>query len=110
MLPEIDPALIQPTMRRVVWWLRSLDFETTDSGDGVTNGRAGMEGTIEFPHVFCEVDPNLGVTEARRLLMECKRAGLPLETLRVEFSYNPGDEVGLVALYEITDAELPATL
>ncbi len=107
MLPPIDPPQIQPAMRSLVRWLRILDFDTTDSGDGVTNVQAGMEGALDEPHVFCRVEPDKGCTEARRLLMECRMAEFDLTHLRVEFMFSPQDEVGILALYGVTDVKMP---
>lgn len=103
-----DYNVIMPSMRRTVRWVRSLGFETTDSGDGITNVEAGMECALDFPHVVCKVDdPNTGVERAKFLHKCCKDLGLPVPTkVSVEFSYNPED-VGVILLIGLTDEILP---
>lgn len=111
MKEELDYTGIQPTMHRTVRWMRKLGFHTTDSGDGVTNVEAGMEGALEVPHVVATVAPLEGVALSHRLLEACRRKGLPVGEgeggVSVEFCYLPGKGVGLLTLWGVTDAMLP---
>ncbi len=106
---------IQPSLRKTVAWLRSLGFQTIDSGDGTHNVELGMEGTIEFPHVFIKVeDPASLVAECHRLLGEAEKAGFDMyqddSSPRIECSYNPVDECAILAFYNVRDQDLPSCL
>ena len=46
-MQPLDLNTINPKMRRLVGWLRSKGFETTDSGDGHTNADNGGDCLIE---------------------------------------------------------------
>ena len=100
---------IQPTMARTVEWLQDRGFDTCDSGDGVLNVEAGMEGALEFAHVFCRVRPAFLLHEADRLWSEVRARGLDRdERVAVEASYSPRDGVALLGLYYVDDAALEA--
>ena len=104
---EFDETKIQPTMRKVCRWLRSNGYVTTDSGDGVINVLAGMEGALDRPHVFMQVgSPYDGVRSAQGLLKLCQEKGLA-EGYRIEYLYSPIDGVGVLALYGVSDAQMP---
>lgn len=54
-MSDIDYEALDPGIRRTVRWLRSLGFETTDSGDGVTKPAMGLtwdDGVRDHPHVI----------------------------------------------------------
>lgn len=106
---------IQPTMIKTVTWLQSLGFNTTDSGDGVQNVQDGMEGALEFPHVFM-VLPRFGQDPrdaADFLAFKCQERGIILggdqagETPCVELTYLPHDRVTILALVGVQDSNLP---
>lgn len=100
--PKAYTDEIQPTMVRTVAWMQSHGFKTCDSGDGVLNVEAGMEGALDFPHVFAQVPPPEMVALATwlRILADVEGIGG-----KVECSYSPDDGVAMVALYGVTDAD-----
>lgn len=97
---------IQPRMRRLVALLQSVGFQTTDSGDGVTNVEAGMEDALDFPHVFMTCDSRKLVEEARRLLT-IVRTWIRATEFQIECTYSPVDDTAVLALYGLTDDDLP---
>jgi len=99
---------IQPTMLRTVAWVQSLGFRTTDSGDGVINVEAGMEGALPVAHVVAVVDVGELITAAHHLLGACKAKGLHhLDDFGIEATYSPVDEVATLMLIGVSDAVLP---
>lgn len=98
---------VQPTMRATVTWLRTMDFTTTDSGDGVTNVEAGMEGALTIPHVFMVSSKEMGFIEADVIWGALKRRGLDqVQGVSVEMGYSPDDRKVILALYGVDDALL----
>lgn len=94
-------------MRETVSWLRLMDFNTTDSGDGVTNVEAGMEGALTIPHVFMVSSREMGFIEADVIWGALKRRSLDkVEGVSVEMSYSPIDRKVIIALYGVDDALL----
>ena len=82
-LPEIDGASLDPCIRHTVLYLRSLGFDTTDSGDGLS--KRGMEGCLDYPHVAI-------VTTPRKMFRESFRLKAALgEPWQVEASFSPND-------------------
>mgnify|MGYP001563393018 CR=1 FL=1 len=99
-----DPATIQPTMIKTVTWLRSLGFNTTDSGDGVINVGLGMEGALPMPHVFMVVAKDSMFHDADSLWTIVKlRFAAHISGIGVECSYSPEDQKCILALYGVTD-------
>ena len=104
---------IHSSIDRVVMLLLSAGFRTTDSGDGVTNVAAGMDGALDVPHVFATVEPEDLVEEVDRMAAVLTDAGvrfarqpvwLDSEVLpRIEGSYSTADGVAVVALLGVTD-------
>src|SRR4051812_36068008 len=94
-------------MRVLVAWLNSKGFLTTDSGDGITNVQAGMEGALDFPHVFMVVSPDKLVSEARRLVQQLEREGFIFDGVSryVEATYNPTDGVAGLMLGGLSDSD-----
>ena len=63
---DFDPALLDPGIRRVVVWLRSMGYRTTDSGDGVSKPEyARVMG--DRPHVFMVVHKSSFFADVDRL-------------------------------------------
>lgn len=93
---ELDPGI-----RTVVFVLRNYDFETTDSGDGVTK----PEGN-DYPHVFMKVDPEKLISESHRLLRILKMLGLTVQASQIQASYDPVDQVAVLILIDVTDKTL----
>lgn len=100
------PMQIQPRMQKLVEALRLAGFETTDSGDGVTNVAAGMDDALSFPHVFMTVATKDMEQEAKRLLAFAEARSKSSAKPRVEATYSPADGICVLALYEITDDDL----
>lgn len=106
-MKPINYEELTPGIRNVVRWLRDNGFETTDSGDGITNVALGMEGALDCPHVFMvAADPITAITECKRLHALLLDRGLAAEAGTVQLMYDPSDEVSVIALYNIDDAVL----
>ena len=58
---------ITPGVTKLVAFLQSLGFNTTDSGDGVVNTDLCMEDALDFPHVFMTVPIDQMWQESHRL-------------------------------------------
>ena len=106
----VAASAIQPAMRGLVDWLNDNGFRTTDSGDGVTNVAAGMEGALPFPHVVIRTEPQYMVREAKRLLSTLEEDhiavyGVPGRSIEATFS--PVDGVATIMLVGITGADVP---
>lgn len=108
------PPEIQPKMRRLVGWLNSWGYETTDSGDGVTNVEAGMEGALPFPHVVMVVHPPAAlVTYSLGLLCDLEVIGVQMRGRSdrwIEATYDPVDGVATMMLAGLTDADVPQSV
>lgn len=91
-LEEVDTGV-----RQLVTWLRAMSFDTTDSGDGVSKPAA--ERTLDVPHVF--MVGHVATVLQRRLAI----AGHDPKPGRIQYTYDPADNVHVVALY-MSDAEL----
>lgn len=102
---------VQPTMQRTIRWLQSLGMEPTDSGDGVTNVEADMECALDFPHVFIPFDQlGQGKVAADLIWSQIRTIAEDNTDISVEAGYSPEDGLTTVALYGITDANLPEGL
>lgn len=104
------PAALDPGIRRTVTWLRSLGFETTDSGDGAS--KVGeMECAVDFPHVHMLGTTFGGLIDtAKRLREACRSANLPIESGTIQATYDPFDGSAVVSLYGIDDAKIGPAL
>lgn len=98
MSDDLDYEQLDPGIIGLVALLRAHGFETTDSGDGVSKKAKGIDDALPYPHVFCVVDPD-------RLVIEAKRAWHTLnvypeyEDLSIEASYSPDDNAAILAIY-----------
>ena len=97
---------IQPTMRRTVDLVQRLGFKTTDSGDGVLNVEAGMEGALSIAHVFAVAGAQNLVDRCDDLRISLQGRIKPGTTWSVEGLYSSEDAHAVVALYGVTDAQL----
>ena len=104
----VDINSLDPGIRRVVAFLRERGFETTDSGDGVTKPAAGDTEALTEPHVFMVANWSSLINEANRLLLVLDEHGVDTSDLVVEASYDPRNQVGVVALVGLNDAMLAA--
>lgn len=104
-------AACTPGVREVVRRLRDEGFDTTDSGDGVANVEAGMEGALPIPHVVMVIPTHEVVSGAERLLELVRSWGVPIggaSGALVESTYSPVDGVVLLTLFGVVDAMLPS--
>jgi len=91
---DLDYSTLTLGIRRTVALVRSWGFETTDSGDGVTNIQAGMEGAMTVPNVYITVLPSCLIAEADRLLRELFNVGIDADT------QGPDNAPCIQAMYE----------
>ena len=116
---SFDPAAINPGVRRLVALLRAWGYETTDSGDGVTNVEAGLEGARPYPHVTMRVPPAALSQAADRLRdllqirgVHVREFGPQLDAPAIQATYDPANQVALVELVGVDDStiDLPPTV
>jgi hypothetical protein len=89
-LPKLDYSTLNPGIRDLVKELREVHgLETCDSGDGVTNVEAGMEGALEERHVFILV-------ELDRMIETTKFLSEDYPDAWVECSWSPGQEANIM--------------
>lgn len=104
---------MNPGIRRTVRWMRSLGFDTCDSGDGTTHD---YDCDSEWPYVAMLVPPEELVAQARRLQQAFKEIGITIEELSsepkpaIQASYDPGNETAAILLTDFTDILLPSHL
>ena len=102
-------AGLSPNIRKTVAWLNENGFETCDSGDG-SNFAAGMEGALEFPHVFISCsNPMEAITESLRLTALLQERGPIPAGVSVEVNYSPLDNIAMIGLYHYDDSYLEST-
>lgn len=108
-LDPIDYSALCPGIAGTVRWLRERGFDTTDSGDGVSN--AGMECALPMPNVAMVVPSEIMLTECDRLYRAVVDAGITPDgdSVNVEASYSPVDGVGMLLLLGVDDAMLLGT-
>ena len=109
---------LNPGIRRTVAWLRSLGFNTVDSGDGETHDygcdrpRAYVAMTVP-QLVGC---PAALVTEAERLASEVRKLGIPVweqsenGEVWIQASYDPANGIGVLDLNGLRDDMLTERL
>jgi hypothetical protein len=103
-----DAEALTPGVRRLVVALRARGFETTDSGDGVANVEADMEGALTVAHVHIPVRRALLISESHRLQdaldellrMDCR--GL----VHVQAMYAPRDGIATLSVFGAVDSML----
>jgi hypothetical protein len=106
-METLDYTTLTPGIRAVVKLLRDNGFYTTDSGDGVTNVAAGMEGALPVPHVHCFVPRRRMFSETSRLVRLLRDAGLRIEMAMIQSVYDPADHKNAsVSLYGVDDRVL----
>lgn len=87
-MTELDPTTLDPGIRDVVALLRGWQYQTTDSGDGVS--KAGDPDALPFPHVHIRVEP-----PALYPLCELLAAQLAREGVHVVPEGESDDDIGL---------------
>jgi len=103
------PEDLCPGIRRTVAWLQELGFQTTDSGDGISN--EGMECAIPFPNVAMVCQPDRLATEADRLFVLLAGRGVMVEPCspeepgppQIQASYDPANGVAVLVLTNVDD-------
>jgi hypothetical protein len=107
---ELDPGI-----RDVVDLLQSWEFETTDSGDGVSKLAAGWspDEVMSVPHVHMRVRSVSLVEKARLLLGLLRNNGVIVGACGegeayIQASYDPADDSGVLSLYGLDDERLHA--
>lgn len=103
-------SAIQPSMRRLIAFLTERGFITTDSGDGVTNVKAGMEDALDYPHVFMVSDDVTADADHLAAVLLHER-GIVLSACFagprwIQGSYDPIGKQGVVMLAGVTDKDL----
>jgi hypothetical protein len=104
----LDPETLTPGIRRLVMALRARGWDTTDSGDGVTNVAAGMEGAMDVPHVVIDIGGDLIPIEASAcaLLDDAKELLTSLDGVHIEASYSPLDGAKIILITGADDSRL----
>lgn len=98
---------ITPGVRKLVRLLRDAGFVTIDSGDGVTNVEAGMEGALELPHVHIMTTRDTMIDEAYRLqrtVDDALPAGRGIS--QVQAMFDPADGIATLSVFGINDKDL----
>jgi hypothetical protein len=96
---------ITPGVRKLVRFLRDAGFTTIDSGDGVTNVEAGMEGATEMPHVHIATTHRAMVVEAHRLQNAMDKV-CPAGACQIQAMYDPLDGIATLSVFGVTDKDL----
>ena len=85
--------------------LRSEGFNTTDSGDGITN--QGMEGALGIPHVHCHVSSVVaGSYQAERLHQILVYNSITVTPDMIQLTYSPVDKHVILSVYNVNDSML----
>lgn len=110
-IPDV-PDGISPGVRHLVTWLMERGFVTTDSGDG-SNHAAGMECALPYANVFMVVaDSSRLISETQRLHDILVAEGVEFkdgtadDDVVIECSWNPVDNVAVIALLGLDDATI----
>lgn len=107
---ELDYDKLDPGIRETVRWLRSLGFETVDSGDGVT--KSCDECSLEYPNVAIICDPIDIIHESERLYTALAAIGVDLTCIDlsecpcIQATYDPVAGSAIISLMYVGDALL----
>lgn len=96
---------LDPGVRRLVAFLRKHNFDTCDSGDGVSKPE-DERSFGDVAHVVMRVEVDKLVSESHRLYKLMQNV-CPDQDWEVGASYNPEDRVPFLFLWRVTDAMLP---
>ena len=106
---NLDYDQLDPGIRKTVRWLRSLGYETTDSGDGRSKDLSDTD-NLDVPHVAialpdqCKPAP-FGDRIWREIQMFFDDGEAP-DAVHVEVSYSARDQRWIVMVYGLDDAML----
>jgi hypothetical protein len=103
MTDDFDYEQLDPDIRETVRLLREHDFETTDSGDGVTKKdwiEAGE--ALDFPHVAAATTPDCMIVDAETMARVLGKGWV------VEASYSTADGRAILFAREALPGELEA--
>lgn len=114
---DVDPVGLDPGVERLVKWLRSHGFKTTDSGDGKTKFEQGFteeDGVSPYPHVVIVVPKCMLAHHADRLAdLLWSEHGIEVEPLppegnppRIDASYCPASRCAMIQLLHVDDSRL----
>lgn len=111
---ELNYEELDPGIRELVRWLRSLGFDTCDSGDGESKPQERR--FLDFQHVFIIVkEPQNLIEECLRLQTMLKRDhGIELKPSgpdeegnpEVGGSFDPANRLATIEVYHIEDSML----
>lgn len=98
---------------RVVEWLRAAGFDTPDSGDGQTHDHP-----CDRPYPYVVIRGTEHDSKRLAALLRVKGVPLPPSTevwgdsetpqgVMIQYTYNPVEDLGLVELIGLRDAQLP---
>jgi len=106
MAEEFNPDALCPGIRRIVLWLRDLGYDTTDSGDGVSNEE--MECAMDIPNVHMACTPQNLLERADELHQQLALRGIttgddPWAGACIQATYNPADKGAYISLFSVDD-------
>lgn len=100
---------LDPGIRRVVFFLRSAGFTTTDSGDGESKADAIAEGdALDYPHVAIVTRSHCLLAESDRVLAAFKSIGIDVGPAQVQGTYDPTDGSAVILVTGIDDEQMVA--
>lgn len=118
MVDDLNYDDLDPNIRETVRWLRGMNFDTCDSGDGVSKGLPPENcecDYLPFPHVVIRVTKQQLALDADTLarLLEAHH-GIKLEPQtdeggdepNLQASYDPADGTAVLVLVNVHDAML----
>lgn len=120
-MDDIDYGELDPGVRRTVRWLRSLGYETCDSGDGVTKKPDGWM-VRDYPHVTMRVYASDLVALADDMHVRLEVAGFKVAPVGghvmnrdgevvpcvyIQANYDPANGIGFLEVAGLHDGLLP---
>jgi hypothetical protein len=116
-MADLDLDTLDPGIRRTVAWLRSLGFDTTDSGDGVAKPTGGDECAEATPHVYMRIEYRMLFSSVERLMGNVEHVlGVKVVPhgheggVWLQATYDPGDGSTVMSLHGVDDSMLPPKL
>lgn len=109
-MTEAEYNNLDPGIRNVVRFLRAWEFNTTDSGDGVSKVGTELEAEmIHRPHVVMTTDRATLLNEADRLVAVLGTQGIQVQAqhmsagIHIQASYDPIDGICTLVLFGVND-------